>query len=106
MSGFIANFLVILSNGGFMPISPDTIDRMIPEGSTFSYQLGQRLGTGKDIVLEEKNTIFAFLSDMIVSPRFLNYSFAFSLGDVLISIGVIWLFWSLGGPQKKLSETK
>jgi hypothetical protein len=31
----------------------------------------------------------------------MNYPVAFSVGDLLISFGVIWLLWSLGGPEKK-----
>lgn len=99
ISGFAANFLVILLNGGFMPISPNTIHRLLPAGSTITYQVGQRLGTGKDVVLDQNNTILAFLSDKLVLPGFLNFPVAFSLGDVLIALGMIWLFWSMGGPK-------
>ncbi len=90
-TGFLANALVILLNGGFMPISPETIERLRPEGSTFTYQIGQRLGTGKDIVLNQKDTLLAFLSDRLVLPEFLHSSIAFSVGAVLIALGVIWL---------------
>jgi hypothetical protein len=99
--GFASNFLVILLNGGLMPISPQTISRLLPEGSKLTYQIGQRLGTGKDIVLDTRHTILAFLSDRLVFPRFLNFPVAFSIGDALIALGVIWLFWSMGGPQSR-----
>jgi hypothetical protein len=100
-SGFLANFVVILANGGLMPISPDTIKKMVPTDFDLPYQVGERLGTGKDIVLNTANTRLAFLSDRIVLYDFLHYSTAFSIGDIFIAIGVIWLLWTLGGPQKR-----
>ncbi len=102
MAGFLANFLVILVNGGLMPISPATITRMLPEGTAINYQVGERLGTGKDIVLNEADTRLAFLSDRIVVHDLLHFSVAFSAGDILISLGVIWLLWTMGGPKNKV----
>ena len=99
--GFLANFLVIVLNGGLMPISPETINRLVPNAPSNLWTLGHRLGYGKDIVLQESQTILAFLSDRFVTPQWLNYPVAFSLGDLLISFGVIWLLWSLGGPEKQ-----
>lgn len=99
MTGFLANFLVILLNGGLMPISPNTIAKMLPVGAAIDYRIGERLGTGKDIVLREVDTRLAFLSDRIVVHDFLNISVAFSAGDILISLGVIWLLWTMGGPR-------
>ena len=91
-----------------MPISHKTITRLLPDASESLLQTGQRLGTGKDIVLNEKDTVLPFLSDRFVTPQWLNYPVAFSLGDILISVGVIWLLWSMGGPQiqKKIGENK
>jgi len=97
--GFLANFLVISLNGGLMPISPDTIKKLVPNAPAEWLVTGQRLGTGKDIVLHAKDTILPILSDRFVTPAWLNYPVAFSLGDILISIGVIALLWSMGGPQ-------
>ncbi len=89
-----------------MPISPETIQRLLPNALAELLQTGQRLGTGKDIVLNEKDTILPFLSDRFVTPTWLNYPVAFSLGDILISIGVIWLLWSMGGPQTQKGTEK
>lgn len=97
--GFLANFLVISLNGGLMPISPDTIQKLVPNAPAEWLVTGQRLGTGKDIVLHAKDTILPILSDRFVTPAWLNYPVAFSLGDILISLGVIALLWSMGGPQ-------
>lgn len=55
--GFLANFVVIVLNGGLMPISPETIRRLVPNAPAEWLVTGQRLGTGKDIVLNTKDTI-------------------------------------------------
>ena len=94
--GFILNFLVIFANGGFMPISPDTLKKLLP-GQEVTWMVGQRLGYGKDIVLTPELTKLGFLSDRFVPPAIGNYHVAFSLGDIFIAAGVLWLLWSLGG---------
>jgi hypothetical protein len=101
MGGFLCNFLVIVLNGGLMPISPETIDKLIPNAPSSLWTLGHRLGYGKDIVLQESHTLLPFLTDRFVTPQWLHYPVAFSFGDLLISAGVIWLLWSLGGREKK-----
>jgi hypothetical protein len=98
--GFLANFLVILLNGGLMPISPETVLKLVPDAPKGFYTLGERLGYGKDRVLLESQTRLAFLDDRIVTPQWMHYPVAFSSGDLVISAGVIWLLWSLGGPEK------
>ena len=101
IGGFLCNFLVIVLNGGLMPISPETIHKLIPNASEGLWTLGNRLGNGKDIVLQTSQTVLPFLSDRFVTPQWLNYPVAFSLGDIFISAGVIWLLWSLGAPEKR-----
>jgi len=102
--GFLLNFLVIMLNGGLMPISPDTVRKLLP-GQDAQWVVGQRLGYGKDIILQPEMTRLWFLSDRFMLPDWLQYPVAFSLGDVLIATGVIWLLWSLGGKAKgKLQE--
>lgn len=102
--GFLLNFLVIMLNGGLMPISPDAVRKLLP-GQDAQWVVGQRLGYGKDIILQPEMTRLWFLSDRFMLPDWLQYPVAFSLGDVLIAAGVIWLLWSLGGKSKgKLQE--
>jgi hypothetical protein len=102
--GFLLNFLVIMFNGGLMPISPDTVRKLLP-GQDTQWVIGQRLGYGKDIILQPEMTRLWFLSDRFMLPDWLQYPVAFSLGDVFIAAGVMWLLWSLGGKAKgKLQE--
>jgi hypothetical protein len=94
-TGLVLNLLVIMLNGGLMPISPETVERMIPEATLQPDLIGVRLGSSKDVLLPVFNTNLWWLSDLFVIP-WISYKVAFSLGDVLISIGVFWLFWSHG----------
>jgi hypothetical protein len=95
--GLALNFLVIVFNGGLMPISPELVSRLLPDAAPGFWQIGERLGSGKDIVLEMERTNLYFLSDRFSLPDWIHYRVAFSLGDVLISAGAFWLLWSLGG---------
>jgi hypothetical protein len=94
-AGLLMNFLVIFTNGGMMPINPETVHRLVPNAPTGSWQIGERLGRTKDIVLLESQTRFSFLSDRFLLPAWLNYPVAFSLGDVFIALGAFWLVTSM-----------
>jgi hypothetical protein len=98
--GLLLNFLVTVLNGGLMPISPETVQKLIPNAPSGAWHIGERLGTGKDIVLPSLSTRLWYLSDRFLLPSWLQYRVAFSLGDVFIAIGAFWLLWSLGGPLK------
>jgi hypothetical protein len=98
-AGLILNFLVIILNGGMMPISPETINQLSPDPS-FNFAVGERLGNQKDIILLTSQTRLWFLSDIFTLPEWTTLRVAFSFGDILITLGAFWLFWSLGKPQK------
>jgi hypothetical protein len=97
--GLLANLIVIMANGGLMPITPDMVERLYPEAPFGSWQIGERLGSGKDIVLSAKATRLWFLSDRFFLPAWPDVRVAFSLGDVLIAAGAFWLLWTSGGMQ-------
>ena len=102
--GLLANFLAISLNGGLMPLTPHNAEKLLPPNSQVELRLGERVGTGKDILLEKEDTRLWFLGDIFTLPEWMKYPLAFSIGDILISMGAFWLFWQLGGPRNLQQE--
>ena len=94
--GLFLNFMVIAVNDGFMPISPTAVTHLFPNAPAGSWEIGQQLGTGRDVVLTVDQTRLWFFSDRFLSS-ILDYRTAFSLGDVAIAAGAMGLLWELGG---------
>jgi hypothetical protein len=99
--GLLLNFAVIVANGGWMPISPDTVRKIYPNVPETAWEVGERLGSGKDIVLDPAGTQLEFLADRFTPPTWIPYAFAYSFGDVVLALGAIGVLWSQGGPEQK-----
>jgi hypothetical protein len=97
LAGLVLNLIVMLANGGWMPISPRTASTLINADVLGFLSLGSRFGE-KDILLAPWDTKLEFLADRFLLPAWFPYRVAFSLGDVLIGIGAFWL---LVNPQPK-----
>ena len=102
--GLLANFIAISLNGGMMPLMPENAARLMPADSSATLQLGERVGFGKDILLDKANTRLWFLGDVFMLPEIFRYPLAFSIGDILISTGAFWLLWRLGSPRQLSKE--
>jgi Family of unknown function (DUF5317) len=100
IGGLLLNFLVIIANGGWMPISPQTASVLAGKDVLQFMNLGDRFGE-KDILLSAQNIHFEFLADRFLLPAWFPYKVAFSLGDILVSVGVFWL---LAKPATKLNS--
>ncbi len=99
--GLVLNLAVILLNGGLMPISPETAARLIPEVPPETWKPGNRLGTGKDILMATKDTRLWWLADQFLLPVWIPYRAAYSIGDILMAAGVFWLLWSSGRQKNR-----
>ena len=93
--GLLSNFLVIFMNGGWMPVSPQTLFRLAPSKPESIWEIGTRLGYSKDYIMAVEDTKLVWFSDVLTLPQWFPYKFAFSVGDILISIGTLILLWSL-----------
>jgi hypothetical protein len=87
--GAASNLVAIVANGGYMPASPEALRQLAeagPEGYSNSVELG--------------NPAFWFLTDIFVLPRWLPFANVFSIGDVLIGLGVaIAVAWAMRDPD-------
>jgi hypothetical protein len=103
--GAALNFTVMTANRGFMPISPETASRLIPQEILEDIPAGNRFGL-KDILLPPEQTRFEILADRFLPPAWFPYQAAFSLGDVFIAFGVFWLLASQNqialNPEKRI----
>jgi hypothetical protein len=84
-----------------MPVAVATLQRMYPSINPNSWELGARLGVSKDRILAPEDTHLAWLSDIFTLPKWVPYKVAFSPGDVLISIGVFLLLWSMSRREQE-----
>jgi hypothetical protein len=99
-SGLMLNLLVIATNGGWMPMSPDILFMLRPDLAGQNIAAGVRVGFGKDFLMNPASTHLWMLSDIFVLPTWFPFRVAFSLGDILIALGIIGLLFAQGGEQK------
>ena len=97
--GVLLNFAVIAANAGLMPLSPETAERVSAGAQIEEVSLGSPVPNSKDVLLEKEDTRLWWLSDTLTLP---GAGVAFSVGDVLILLGLAYLGMSAaGGALKK-----
>lgn len=88
-TGMVSNFIVITANGGYMPSS---VASLIKSGEfEVAYNL-IREGTYGNVINMNGSTTFEFLGDWLYLPSWFPFSTAFSLGDLLIALGLLFFF--------------
>ncbi|MCB0208318.1 MAG: DUF5317 domain-containing protein [Anaerolineae bacterium] len=97
--GIILNTVVMLANGGWMPITPETYHSIRPERNV---ELQARAPASKGIMLEQHETNLWFLTD-IIPVNYFGHKNALSIGDVLILVGIAQFFF-LATPSKDKNE--
>jgi len=99
--GLGLNFLVIVINGGWMPISPETVQKILPNATHNAWTVGERLGSTKDIILPIVEIKLEWLSDRFLLPAFFPWRVAYSIGDIFIAFGAFWMLWVQGKPLNR-----
>jgi hypothetical protein len=89
--GVACNLVVIVANNGLMPIAPETVIRINPGASLEQCIVGYHYGYSKDVILPVEQTRLWLLSDALVLPAPFPWPTAFSLGDLLLAAGIVWL---------------
>lgn len=86
--GIVLNFLVIVANGGFMPVAPQTLIRDGHTHLVAALESGARVAKSKDVLLWPEQMRLWFLCDIFVIPERYPLAGSFSLGDILIASGI------------------
>jgi hypothetical protein len=89
--GVVCNLIVIVANGGLMPITRETLAQINPGSSLAQFPFGAHYGYSKDVILPQQGTVLWLLSDILVLPPPFPWPTAFSLGDLIIALGIIVL---------------
>ncbi len=86
--GMLSNLIVITANGGHMPAS---LDALRAAGRTATVERLLTEGVSGNVVLMSDQTKLNFLGDIFWLPSWVPFANAFSIGDLLLALGVIWL---------------
>ena len=89
--GIVLNCVVIVANGGFMPVAPQTLIRGGHTHLVAALEPGARVARSKDVLLWPEQTRLWFLSDIFVIPERYPLAGSFSLGDIFLALGVFIL---------------
>jgi len=106
-AGLVLNLLVILANGGAMPISPETLVKINPGSQPADWIEGQHYKRSKDVILNEEDIRYQQLSDVYACTFSIPGRAAYSLGDFVIAAGLILIIQGFPIPvvkQKKAGD--
>lgn len=99
--GLLANTLVIFTNGGYMPITYESLVAAGRGHLVNSIASGTLVFGSKDILLTIAETRLWFLSDIFVVPPPFPVPSVFSVGDAVIALGMFqFVSFALGVPVR------
>jgi len=87
-AGAICNFVVLLANGGLMPASVSALRKA---GLPILVEVLASEGSYSNLILMSPETRLNFLGDFLYVPQWIPFSSAFSIGDILIILALVWL---------------
>jgi len=90
--GLGLNLLVMLANGGFMPVTLEAVERAGMSHLALSTEPGARLLATKDVILPAEATRLWLLSDIFVVAPPCPLRTIFSLGDLFLAVGAFVFF--------------
>jgi hypothetical protein len=86
--GAVSNLAAILANGGYMPASADALAAA-----------GMSATDGPTNSIVATNPALAPLTDVFALPDWVPFANVFSIGDVLIGVGIAWAIAGLMQPR-------
>ncbi len=81
-AGAASNLLAITANGGYMPASPDALAA-----------LGKDVGAAYSNSAVVPDPVLAGLTDIWAMPGWLPFANVFSIGDLLLAVGIGYATW-------------
>ena len=91
--GFLLNALVMIVNGGLMPVTPENYAK-VARSDVGPVAIGETPPRTKSVVMVDDETRLAFLSDVVYvgspSPR------VYSVGDIALGLGFVAVFIEVG----------
>lgn len=105
--GLLANWVVILANGGYMPITYEALMAVGRSHLVTTLASGTPVLSSKDILLTVAETRLWFLSDIFVIPPPFPVPSVFSAGDAVIAVGMFqFVSYALGVPVRVPIKTQ
>jgi hypothetical protein len=91
--GAALNLAVIAANGGFMPVTPEALERSGHLDLIVVHGDAAFVRGSKDIVLPAEEIRLALFSDIISTPEWFPVAATMSIGDIFIMLGSAWLVY-------------
>jgi Family of unknown function (DUF5317) len=96
--GAVSNLAAILANGGRMPVDPALLSRARGAAAEAAIASGQ---SPSNSILMDSHTRLLWLTDRFLLPPPFPLPTVFSVGDLLIGVGVAWLIAAgMRGPTR------